>query len=63
MTCDILRAMQKAELRVENRERIIRGVTKEQADAENRVAHEKRHLTKIQCENKLKLEKMQFRID
>ena len=40
----------------------MRTVQKEQSDAEDRVAKEKRNLTKLQAENKLKIDKLQFKI-
>lgn len=56
MTSDILRALAKAEYRVEARDRRIQQVSLDQASADSRVAMERRRLNDHVSENKLKSE-------
>lgn len=57
-----MRALAKAEYRVEARERRIQQVSLDQAAADSRVAYERRRLNDHIAENKLKSEKLEFKI-
>ena len=54
VTSDILRALQKAEMRVDVRDRSINQLQKNQYKADLRVAKEKRCLNETVASNKLK---------
>lgn len=62
VTSDILHALSKAELRAEARERRIEQIAKEQSLAQNQVSLQRRSLDDQIAENKLKTDKMTFKI-
>ena len=62
VTSDILRALQKAEMRVDARDRYIQKIKKEQSQADRRVAEERRNLDHQITENRMRAENMNFRI-
>lgn len=58
VTSDILRALQKAEMRVDIRDRSINQLQKNQYQADLRVAKERRGLNKTVASNKLKTDEL-----
>lgn len=62
VTSDILRALAKAEYRVEARDRRIQQVSLDLASVDSRVAMERRRLNDHVAENKMKSEKLELKL-